>query len=430
MSISAKPDSLRWLNVPPSVNTVRVRIIDATGNLAVPAGAFLEPTVKGHELLNGTTSCFLIENEHLGRKAVFDLGLRKDWWNLAPKVRESLGQIAVSVKVDTDVAEVLQNAGVSLDQVNDIIWSHAHLDHTGDTSRFPSSTTLNYGKEIAALKPGYPDQPDSRLLASDFSGRPNREIDFGKSTFKIGGFPAVDFFSDGSFYLLDTPGHAAGHLCGLARVTSSSAGQGRDTFVLFGGDVCHFCGMMRPSQTRTLSKLNFPGASLRVADIADLNALLSRHPHFPPSSGASTADSFEPVLAAPWCSISTAEYSAYEDPATAQATLNQLREAFDEADNVFVALAHDNNLLLKDGGKCMLLPTLNDSPQEDINGWYEKGWKDKLHWSWLGELGKEDKHGDIKPMEPHVVGYWKNGKKYDSAEEILNEIKQQETSTA
>ncbi|KAL7906627.1 beta-lactamase-like protein [Trichoderma velutinum] len=429
MPATTKPDSQKWLDVPPSVNTVRVRIIDATGNLAVPAGIFLEPAVKGHELLNGTTCCFLIENEHLGRKAVFDLGLRKDWWNLAPKVRESLGQMAVSVKVDTDVAEVLQNAGVSLDQINDIIWSHAHLDHTGDTSRFPSRTTLNYGKDIAALKPGYPDQPNSTLLASDFSGRPNREIDFSNSTFKIGEFPAVDFYDDGSFYLLDTPGHAAGHLCGLARVTASNTGQGQDTFVLFGGDVCHFSGMLRPNQTHPLSKINFPGASLRVADIPDLDALLRRHPQFPPSSETSTADSIEPVLVVPWCSVSTAEYSAYEDPATAQATLNQLREAFDEADNVFVALAHDNNLLLKDGGKSVL-PTLNDSPQEDINGWYEKGWKNKLYWSWLGELGVGDKYGNIKSMEPHVVGYWKNEKKYDSAEEILEEVKQQEVSTA
>ncbi|KAL7896680.1 beta-lactamase-like protein [Trichoderma sp. SZMC 28014] len=429
MSTSGKLDSQRWLIVPPSINTVRVRIIDATGNLSIPAPFFLEPAEKGHELVNGSTSCFLIESERLEKKAVYDLGLRKDWWNLSLKVRENLGQISVSIKVDTDVAEVLQKAGLPLDQINDIIWSHAHPDHTGDTSRFPPSTTLNYGKEIAALKPGYPDQLDSSLLVSDFAGRPNREIDFGKSTLKIGGFPAIDFYSDGSFYLIDTPGHAAGHVCGLARVTASNEGQGRDTFILFGGDVCHFSGMLRPSRTRPLSKENFPGASLRVADIDDLNALLRRHPNFQPSSSTSTTDSSEPVLVAPWCSVSTAEYSLYEDPAMAQATLNQFREAFDEADNVFVALAHDNNLLLKDGGKSVL-PTLNDSPEEDINDWYEKGWKDKLHWSWLGELGKEDKHGDIQPMKPHVFGFWQNGKKYDSAAEILHGVERQETSAA
>ncbi|KAL7939227.1 beta-lactamase-like protein [Trichoderma chlorosporum] len=429
MSASAKPDSQQWLDVPPSMNTVRVRIIDATGNLALPAQFFFEPAGKGHELLNGTISCFLIENERLGKKAVFDLGLREDWWNLAPKARESLSQMVVAIKVDTDVPEVLEKAGIPLDQVNDIIWSHVHVDHIGDTSRFPSNTTLNYGKEIAALKPGYPAQPDSGLLASDFSGRPNNEIDFDKSTFKIGGFPAVDFYGDGSFYLLETPGHAAGHLSGLARVTTSNTERGRDTFIFFGGDVCHFCGMLRPSQACPLSKQSFPGDSLRVSDITDLDALLKRHPKFSSTASTSKSDSNEPVLAAPWCSVSTAEHSAYEDPAMAQATINQLREAFDEADNVFVALAHDNNLLLKEGGK-YVLPILNESPQEDINDWYEKGWKHKLHWSWLGDLGKEDKNGDIKPMEPHIVGHWKNGKNYNSAGDILKEVKQQEASTA
>ncbi len=31
--------------------------------------------------------------------------------------------------------------------------------------------------------------------------------------------PAVDYFGDGSFLPLDGPGHAIGHLCGLARTT-------------------------------------------------------------------------------------------------------------------------------------------------------------------------------------------------------------------
>lgn len=42
-------------------------------------------------------------------------------------------------------------------------------------------------------------------------GRNLREIDFeGAGSLRIGKFPAVDFFGDGSFYLLDSPGHAIG----------------------------------------------------------------------------------------------------------------------------------------------------------------------------------------------------------------------------
>jgi len=63
-----------------------------------------------------------------------------------------------------------------------------------------------------------------------------QEIDF-ESDFKIGKFNAFDYFGDGSFYLLDVPGHAIGHMCGLVRTTSTS-------FILLGADSCHFAGTL------------------------------------------------------------------------------------------------------------------------------------------------------------------------------------------
>ncbi|KAL1955027.1 hypothetical protein VTO42DRAFT_318 [Malbranchea cinnamomea] len=59
-------------------------------------------------------------------------------------------------------------------------------------------------------------------------GRNLREITFnGPNCLQIGRPPAFDYFGDCSFYLLDSTGHAVGHLCGLARTTSHP-----DTFVL------------------------------------------------------------------------------------------------------------------------------------------------------------------------------------------------------
>lgn len=57
--------------------------------------------------------------------------------------------------------------------------------------------------------PGYPKREDSTLLETDFEGRNVREIDFEKEGggLKIGRFNALDYFDDGSFYLLDTPGY-------------------------------------------------------------------------------------------------------------------------------------------------------------------------------------------------------------------------------
>jgi glyoxylase-like metal-dependent hydrolase (beta-lactamase superfamily II) len=85
----------------------------------------------------------------------------------------------------------------------------------------------------AAHLPGYPTNPDSLLLESDLEGREVREIGFPSSDkgFKIGRFRAMDYFGDGSFYLLDTPGHTVGHICGLARTSAAP-----DSFVFMGGD--------------------------------------------------------------------------------------------------------------------------------------------------------------------------------------------------
>ncbi|KAF7299975.1 Metallo-beta-lactamase superfamily protein [Mycena kentingensis (nom. inval.)] len=54
-------------------------------------------------------------------------------------------------------------------------------------------------------------------------------FDFSTAKLNFSGLAAVDYFGDGSFYLIDTPGHFPGHLTALARVTPSS-------FVLLGGD--------------------------------------------------------------------------------------------------------------------------------------------------------------------------------------------------
>jgi hypothetical protein len=44
------------------------------------------------------------------------------------------------------------------------------------------------------------------MLISPPRGHTLRKIDFSSTTLAIGGFAAVDFFGDGSFYLLDVPG--------------------------------------------------------------------------------------------------------------------------------------------------------------------------------------------------------------------------------
>ena len=63
------------------------------------------------------------------------------------------------------------------------------------------------------LLPTYPTNPDSGLTEDAFENRQIREIDFEKEPLKIGQFNAVDWFRDGSLYLLDSPGVSGTLIC-------------------------------------------------------------------------------------------------------------------------------------------------------------------------------------------------------------------------
>lgn len=94
-----------------------------------------------------------------------------------------------------------------------------------------------------------------------------REVSFREKDLRIGGFDALDYFGDGSFYLLDSPGHTIGHINALARVTTGEVDGEEDTFVLMGGDTCHFTGQLRPTAHRPLpekiSPSPLPGYCIR-----------------------------------------------------------------------------------------------------------------------------------------------------------------------
>ena len=87
--------------------------------------------------------------------------------------------------------------------------SHHHLDHTGNPAGFPPSTSLIVGPGFReTVLPGYPTNPSSQVLEADYQGRDLRQINFEEEShgLEIGGYRAMDYFGDGSFYLLETPG--------------------------------------------------------------------------------------------------------------------------------------------------------------------------------------------------------------------------------
>ncbi|KIK54087.1 hypothetical protein GYMLUDRAFT_100214 [Collybiopsis luxurians FD-317 M1] len=293
----------------------------------------ITPSLEGHNDKENDYA-FLIEHSTNGRKIMFDLGPMKDFSRLPPAMQGLLVQAGVEMSVDVDVVEQLKTGGVAIEEIDTVIWSHSHFDHTGDMSQWPSTTKLVIGK--GTDRKAYPSVPDATLLESDFAGREIVELNWDKPDLFIAGTPAFDFFGDGSFYLLELPGHWPGHLGGLARVKESS-------FILLGADTCHHPGQIRP------------------------NVHLHRHI---PCPGGILADLSKPILSIP------EGFSMYADRTRSLASQEKLG-ILEAHPDVFLIMAHDSSLenIIK------LFP-------ETADDWKEQGWKEKAVWAFLEEGNK------------------------------------------
>ena len=182
---------------------------------------------------------FHITHQATGTQLLFDLGCRKDWWNLVPQTVELLDTSWPGIKVDKDIPEVLAEGNMKFGEgggVTKVILSHNHFDHIGDLSTLPTEVEVIVGTGFKeAQMPGYPSNANSSFHEADFVGRNVFEVPFEKGT-KIGKMESYDLFGDGSVQILNAPGHTVGHICALIRTTE-------DSYLLLGGDTCHFVGM-------------------------------------------------------------------------------------------------------------------------------------------------------------------------------------------
>ena len=361
------------LNIPNSTSTVDVHFINTTARVDnLDAAYFLEPTYKSYPKLQVPAFSFLITHAPTRKKYIFDLGIRKDWQNLAPRIADRVEPWGVTSQ--QNVADTLSQNNVSLDSISGIIWSHHHFDHTGDPSTFPSSTDLVVGPGFwQDCTPGYPSKQDGTILESDYKDRHVQEISF-TPDFKVGPFHAHDFFGDGSFYLLDTPGHCAGHMCGLARTTSSSSssssaagsdGNGDATYILMGGDVAHHAGEFRPSPY-----LPFPSTAPSSYSVTTdvLSQALKSHRFNSTSSNSSEAAAATSPFVEP-------RAETCHDPIKTKESLKGI-QAFDAHPNIWTVIAHDESV-----------DRLVDFfPRGAANGWRKKGWREKTLWGWVGDF--------------------------------------------
>ncbi|KAJ5363635.1 N-acyl homoserine lactonase AttM [Penicillium cataractarum] len=344
------------MELPLSRSTVTVRIIDTTSRIIVP-NDFTESTIKGAEFLDCPAFSFLIEHPS-GRRLLFDLGLRPDYQNLPPIIQKYFSENDAKVSVEKGVSQLLAEDGVDPSSIEGIIWSHWHYDHVGDPSTFPSNTALIVGPGFReTFVPGYPSNPGSPILESDYTGRELKEVDFANDENRttVGNFNAIDYFGDRSFYILDAPGHTIGHLCALARTTADP-----ESFILMGADACHHSAEMRPSRWLPLP------------------SKISPHPLEPDSPGPCPGSIFEHMLRNGDSKIPIYGQKRpgmiFSNPDIAEETIEKLQEA-DAKGNIFVVIAHDSHLK----------GTVDFFPKY-ANDFLRQGWDVKTKWKFLSDF--------------------------------------------
>jgi glyoxylase-like metal-dependent hydrolase (beta-lactamase superfamily II) len=132
-----------------------------------------------------------------------------------------------------------------------LCYSHLHWDHVGDAAPFSSAKIVIGAPAKAELETDvYPKNPAGTITAFP-EGREFLYLDYTQraitpfATFER----AIDFYGDGSLYIVDTPGHYPGHLSLVARVAQNA-------FVFLAGDLCHHRQCYSPGD-RLISEFNY-----------------------------------------------------------------------------------------------------------------------------------------------------------------------------
>ena len=196
----------------------------------------------------------------------------------------------ISPVVPKDAVDILQEGPIPPSSITTIVFSHLHFDHTGDCTKYPQAEVLVGPGGHAATFPGWPAAAKSPFSSSVLDHPQFRELNLTTDEWApFGPFPrAHDFFGDGSFFLIDTPGHMPGHLGGMALTA-------QEEWVFMGGDCCHHRSLLEGRRPMSVTV------------------------------GPNGTASF------------------HRDPAAAMRTIEKIR-ALDKRGNVLVALAHDASL--------------------------------------------------------------------------------------
>jgi glyoxylase-like metal-dependent hydrolase (beta-lactamase superfamily II) len=107
------------------------------------------------------------------------------------------------------------------------------VDHAGDPGPFTNATIIVGEGSREMCEPGYPEDPHA-TVSSNLLPKDRTRFESTHTWGPLGPFPrAIDFFGDGSIYVIDAQGHCPGHINVLLR-TSPDGG-----WLYLAGDSAH-----------------------------------------------------------------------------------------------------------------------------------------------------------------------------------------------
>jgi glyoxylase-like metal-dependent hydrolase (beta-lactamase superfamily II) len=236
---------------PPAENQIYVTISALEGgSLTLPESLFITDA-DPQKRTTVPSLCFLIRHtspeSSKTTNLVFDLGLKRDFSKYTETQQHHIAQ-RQPTSTSPDAGESLRSGGVNPEEVGVVVLSHVHWDHIGTPSDFPNAKFVVGSGTLDLLANGggylYPKElfnhdelPFERTYELPPVNPQSTSAAKQQTEHKWEKLPAfdlhvLDYFGDGSVYIVDAPGHLFGHVNLLARIA-----EGR--WVYLGGDCCH-----------------------------------------------------------------------------------------------------------------------------------------------------------------------------------------------